>query len=53
MSPDDGQSVEALLVRSDDALYRAKQNRGGYVFADDPLQGMGGSYQAADSELAA
>lgn len=53
MSPDDGQSVEALLVRSDDALYRAKQNRGGYVFADNPLQGMGGSYQAADSELAA
>lgn len=36
MSPDHGRSVEALLVRSDAALYRAKERRGGYVFAADP-----------------
>jgi diguanylate cyclase len=56
VSPEDGQSVEALLVRSDSALYRAKQNRGGYAFADNPLrelQAMGGSQQAADRGLAA
>jgi diguanylate cyclase (GGDEF)-like protein len=33
VSPDDGQSVDALLSRSDKALYRAKQSRGGYVLA--------------------
>jgi diguanylate cyclase (GGDEF)-like protein len=33
MSPDDGQSVEALLSRSDHALYRAKALRGGFVFS--------------------
>jgi diguanylate cyclase (GGDEF)-like protein len=36
MSPDHGRSVEALLVSSDAALYRAKERRGGYVFAADP-----------------
>jgi diguanylate cyclase (GGDEF)-like protein len=35
ISPDDGQSVEALLSRSDKALYEAKMLRGGYVFAQD------------------
>jgi diguanylate cyclase (GGDEF)-like protein len=33
ISPDDGRTVEALLSRSDKALYRAKENRGGYIFA--------------------
>ena len=35
MSPDDGGSVEALLSRSDKALYQAKTQRGGFVFAQD------------------
>ncbi len=33
VAPDDGRTVEALLSRSDKALYRAKENRGGYVLA--------------------
>jgi diguanylate cyclase (GGDEF)-like protein len=33
VAPDDGHTAEALLSRSDKALYRAKQNRGGYVLA--------------------
>jgi len=33
VAPDDGRSAEALLSRSDRALYRAKENRGGYVLA--------------------
>ena len=40
VSPDDGQSVEALLSSSDKALYRAKESRGGYVLArEKPTQG--------------
>jgi len=35
VSPDDGRTAEALLSRSDKALYRAKENRGSYVFARD------------------
>jgi diguanylate cyclase (GGDEF)-like protein len=35
ISPDDGRSVDALLSRSDRALYRAKERRGGSVFARD------------------
>ena len=35
IAPDDGASVEALLSGSDKALYRAKAERGGYVFADE------------------
>ena len=35
LSPDDGASTEALLSRSDKALYQAKAYRGGYVFARD------------------
>jgi diguanylate cyclase len=41
MTPDDGQSVEALLSRSDHALYRAKAQRGGYVFSGDPVSTAG------------
>ena len=33
VAPDDGRTAEALLSRSDKALYRAKENRGGYVLA--------------------
>ncbi|MCP3442464.1 GGDEF domain-containing protein [Bradyrhizobium sp. CCGUVB14] len=33
VAPDDGRTAEALLSRSDRALYRAKQDRGGYVLA--------------------
>ncbi len=33
ISPADGGSVDALLSSSDKALYRAKENRGGYVLA--------------------
>ena len=33
--PGDGQSVDALLSRSDEAFYLAKENRGGYVLARD------------------
>ncbi|WP_426534887.1 diguanylate cyclase domain-containing protein [Bradyrhizobium sp. McL0615] len=36
LSPDHGRTVEALLSRSDAALYRAKERRGGYVFAAEP-----------------
>ena len=35
VAPDDGRTVEALLSRSDRALYRAKESRGGYVLARD------------------
>ncbi|WP_423966445.1 diguanylate cyclase domain-containing protein [Bradyrhizobium sp.] len=38
LSPDDGQGVNVLLSRSDQALYQAKVGRGGYAFAGD-LQG--------------
>ena len=33
IAPEDGRTAEALLSRSDKALYRAKQSRGSYVFA--------------------
>jgi diguanylate cyclase (GGDEF)-like protein len=35
IAPEDGTSVEALLSRSDKALYQAKRRRGAYVFADE------------------
>jgi diguanylate cyclase (GGDEF)-like protein len=35
VAPEDGRTAEALLSRSDKALYRAKQERGGYVLARD------------------
>ncbi|MFH1341144.1 MAG: GGDEF domain-containing protein [Pseudomonadota bacterium] len=54
MSPDDGQSVEALLARSDSALYRAKRNRGGHAFADNrPPTVTDEPYPAAARERAA
>jgi diguanylate cyclase (GGDEF)-like protein len=34
-APDDGRTAEALLSRSDRALYRAKESRGSYVLARD------------------
>jgi diguanylate cyclase len=36
LSPEHGNTVEALLSRSDAALYRAKEHRSGYVFASEP-----------------
>ncbi|WP_441234605.1 diguanylate cyclase domain-containing protein [Bradyrhizobium sp. 930_D9_N1_4] len=33
VAPNDGRTAEALLSRSDRALYRAKESRGGYVLA--------------------
>ncbi|WP_283807648.1 diguanylate cyclase [Bradyrhizobium sp. LTSPM299] len=38
LSPEHGMTVEALLSRSDAALYRAKERRGGYVFAAEPAR---------------
>jgi len=35
VAPNDGRTAEALLSRSDRALYRAKESRGGYVLARD------------------
>ena len=35
VAPHDGRTAEALLSRSDRALYRAKESRGGYVLARD------------------
>ena len=35
VAPDDGESIEALLSRSDQALYQAKAGRGGYVIAHE------------------
>jgi diguanylate cyclase (GGDEF)-like protein len=35
VAPADGRTAEALLSRSDKALYRAKENRGGYVLAHE------------------
>lgn len=36
LSPQHGKTVEALLSRSDVALYRVKERRGGYLFAVEP-----------------
>ncbi len=36
LSPQPGKTAEALLSRSDLALYRVKERRGGYAFAIDP-----------------
>jgi len=33
VAPEDGRTAEALLSRSDKAMYRAKESRGGYVLA--------------------
>jgi diguanylate cyclase len=48
MSPDDGDCVEALLSRSDKALYQAKACRGGYAFAGDlPVADTSAAHQRA------
>jgi diguanylate cyclase (GGDEF)-like protein len=36
VAPEHGKTVEALLCRSDAALYRVKERRGGYAFAAEP-----------------
>jgi len=41
LSPEHGKTVDALLCRSDAALYRAKERRGGYVFATEPAKSLG------------
>ena len=55
VAPEDGRTAEALLSRSDRALYRAKQNRGGYVLAGDlrTPEVNGASGQPAAEGLAA
>lgn len=51
IAPIDGRSVEALLSRSDRALYQAKVFRGGYVFASD-LPPPEGSPETAEKAAA-
>ena len=46
LSPEHGKTVEALLCRSDAALYRAKERRGGYVFATEPAKSLGRQHAA-------
>ncbi|UEM15548.1 GGDEF domain-containing protein [Bradyrhizobium barranii subsp. barranii] len=54
VAPDDGRTAEALLSRSDKALYRAKQERGGYVLARDlRMADATASGQTLAEELAA
>ncbi|MES1148479.1 MAG: GGDEF domain-containing protein, partial [Bradyrhizobium guangdongense] len=53
VAPEDGRTVEALLSRSDKALYRAKENRGSYVFARDLRTPGPSSAAPAAAELAA
>ena len=50
LSPDDGRTVEALLARSDHALYQAKAKRNGFVFARD-LASIDPSVGIADEVL--
>ena len=53
VAPEDGRTVEALLSRSDKALYRAKENRGSYVFARDLRTPGPSSAAPSAAELAA
>jgi diguanylate cyclase (GGDEF)-like protein len=53
VAPDDGRTAEALLSRSDKALYRAKQERGGYVLARDLRMDKAVSGRSASEGLAA
>ena len=50
VAPDDGRTAEALLSRSDKAMYRAKQNGGGYVLARELR--MPGKTAAPDQPVA-
>ncbi|UVO35039.1 GGDEF domain-containing protein [Bradyrhizobium arachidis] len=52
VAPDDGRTAEALLSRSDKALYRAKERRGGYVLARE-LRTTAASGQTVSEGLAA
>jgi len=54
VAPDDGRTPEALLSRSDRALYRAKASRGGYVLAGELcMPDPAAAGQSAAEELAA
>jgi len=53
VAPEDGRTAEALLSRSDKALYRAKQERGGYVLARDLRMDKTVSGRSASEGLAA
>jgi diguanylate cyclase (GGDEF)-like protein len=54
VAPNDGRTAEALLSRSDRALYRAKESRGGYVLARDlRMADKAAAGQTVSEELAA
>jgi diguanylate cyclase (GGDEF)-like protein len=53
LSPEDGQSVEQLLSRSDKALYQAKVGRGGHVFAGDLISARPAADKSAGLQPAA
>jgi diguanylate cyclase len=46
LSPEHGKTVEALLARSDAALYRAKESRGGYALASTSAKSQGREHAA-------
>lgn len=52
IAPHDGTSVEALLSRSDKALYQAKAGRGGYVLAEDAVAAKSVDTSAAHQRAA-
>jgi diguanylate cyclase (GGDEF)-like protein len=53
VAPDDGRTAEALMSRSDRALYRAKESRGGYVLARELRMPVTTSGQTVSEGLAA
>jgi len=54
VAPEDGRTAEALLSRSDKAMYRAKESRGGYVLARElRVLGTTASGEPVAEELAA
>ena len=52
IAPADGKSVDALLSRSDQALYQAKSGRGGYVLADAIVAATPGDETASQQRAA-